>query len=456
MAAACSNGLAIALLAASTYAAARVWFGAAWAAVVALLFLTSPSFYGEFLLLGTPDVWFAAIFVPLLWLWSSFDPADPRPRLGLAVGLGVLGGLAYLSRFNANVFLAVQVVWLLRYRRWREAALMVVIASAIASPMLIYNWNHFGRPLVSIYSAWNLLGRIGAYRVEPWLYYQVPDVGRVLMEHRAGFARKFLYDFGTVVPRGIWSLWRLDVLMPLALVGPWFASRGTSFRRFAAWSVGFVALQLVLFSALRLEFVDRNSPHNGRYFFWFAAPAVLIGVGTLRRISTSRRWVLRLAVLAVLGQLTLFGMAWYKIARWHLSSRIDMSRMPIYGVLGRIVRDGRAIASNQPQLTAWFQGLRSISLPANPGELDRLNRDSPTPIDYVFIEMDYNAIQLDPDWMRFIATDPRQASPWEPRLLRDYDYVFPPASTRPINYVLLRRKSVPPSELEREMSGELR
>ena len=304
-------------------------------------------------------------------LWSSFDPADPRHRLGLAVGLGVLGGLAYLSRFNANIFLAIQAAWLLRYRRWREAALMAAIATAIASPMLIYNWKHFGRPLVSIYSAWNLLDRIGAYRVEPWLYYQVPDVGRELMEHRAGFAAKFLHGMGVVIPRGIWSLWRLEVLMPLALVGPWFAARGTGYRRFAAWSVGFFLLQLVLFSALRLEIEGRNSPHNGRYFFWFAAPAVLIGVGTLRRISTGRRWVLGLAVVATVGQLTLFGLGWHTIASWHLSSRPDLSRFPIYPVLGRLVTDGRVIASNQPQLTAWFQGLRSISLPANPDELDR-------------------------------------------------------------------------------------
>src|SRR5262249_37014563 len=53
LAAACSNGLAISLLATAGYAAARSWLGARWAAVVALLFLANPSFYGEFVLLGT-------------------------------------------------------------------------------------------------------------------------------------------------------------------------------------------------------------------------------------------------------------------------------------------------------------------------------------------------------------------------------------------------------------------
>jgi hypothetical protein len=56
--------------------------------------------------------------------------------------------------------------------------------------------------------------------------------------------------------------------------------------KFAAWSVGFFALQLVVFSALRLELLDRGSPHHGRYFFWFAAPALLLGVGMLRRLRS--------------------------------------------------------------------------------------------------------------------------------------------------------------------------
>ncbi len=452
MAAACSNGLAISLLAALTYAAARRWFGPGWAGLVALLFLVNPSFYAEFLLLGTPDVWFAAIFVPLLLAWSSFDPADPRPRLAWAAGLGVLGGLAYLSRFNATVFLAIQGAWLLRHRRWREAAIMASTAAAVASPMMAYNWHHFGRPFVSIYSAWNLLDRIGAYRVEPWLYYRVPDLAHELAAHPAGIVRKFLGNLCFVIPRRVWSLWRIDVMMPLALIGPWFARRGTSYRRFATWSVGLFALQLVLFSALRLEFDGRDSPHNGRYFFWFAAPALLIGVGTLHRLSSGRRWMRGLAFVAILGQLALFATAWHAIASWHLSGNTNLGRDAIRRMLSEVVEGNRVIASNQPHLPAWFNGLRSISLPADPDELARLNRESPTPADYLFMDINFNTIVLDPNWKRLIFSDPRLVSPWETRLLRDYDYVLPPDKVRPIGYVLLRRKGVPKSKLERDLN----
>ncbi len=71
------------------------------------------------------------------------------------------------------------------------------------------------------------------------------------------------------------------------------------------------------------------------------------------------------------------------------------------------------------------------------------------PVDYLFVDMNSNFIDIDPRWVTLIASDPRYASPWEAVLLRDYEYVLPPKRTRPIWYVLLRRKAVPRSDLER-------
>lgn len=222
MAAAWSNGLAISLLAMLCYAVARAWYGPGWAAVVAILFLANPSFYGEFVLLGTPDVWFAVIFFAQLIVWSRIEPAQSpaeRPRLGWALGLGLLSGLAYLARFNATMFLAVQVAALLRWKRWREALVFVVTTALFTLPLMVYNWQHFHRPWVSIYSSWNLLDDIGAYQVEPWLYYRVPRLWAELADHGEGLAKKFATNLFEVVPHRIWSLWRLDLLLPLALLG---------------------------------------------------------------------------------------------------------------------------------------------------------------------------------------------------------------------------------------------
>ncbi|AGA30044.1 glycosyltransferase family 39 protein [Singulisphaera acidiphila] len=456
MAAAWSNGLAISLLAMLCYAVARAWYGPGWAAVVAILFLANPSFYGEFVLLGTPDVWFAVIFFAQLIVWSRIEPAQSpaeRPRLGWALGLGLLSGLAYLARFNATMFLAVQVAALLRWKRWREALVFVVTTALFTLPLMVYNWQHFHRPWVSIYSSWNLLDDIGAYQVEPWLYYRVPRLWAELADHGEGLAKKFATNLFEVVPHRIWSLWRLDLLLPLALLGLALNRKNARVQRFAIWSIGLFALQLLVFSAMRLELEDRNSAHHGRYFFWFATPALLLGVGLLRRLAVGFRLGRWIAVPVILLQLAGFGWSWAQLVPRH-SEGTNIGQDPIRGMLVDAMVKGKVIASNQPQITAWFCKLRSISLPADLGELARLNRDSPTPADYLFVDTNYNCIDLDRRWRFLAETDLQITSEWYPELLVDYQFVISPKLTRPLGYVFLRRRVVPANKWERDFNRQ--
>ena len=451
-AAAWSNGLALGVLAATCYAIARRWYGAGWAAVAAALILLNPSVSGELPFLGTPDLWFAALFVPELALWARWDgSSEGRARWGWAAGLGVLGGLAYLARFNASLFLGVQGLALLRRRRWGEAVAFGLTAGLVASPIFAYNWLRLGMPVGSPYSSWNLLDRIGAFRVEPWLYYRVPDLAGDLPSHWRGLAGKFAGNLLYMVPTTLPSLWRLETLMPMLLAAPRLAARGSAERRFAAWALGLFGLQLVVFSGLRLEFDGRDSPFTGRYFFWFAGPAVVIGVSVLARLWAWRRSGLAAAVVLVAVQVGLFGSAWRAMLPWHLKGGVNIGADPIRRMLAEVVAENRVIASNQPQVTAWFCGLRSISLPADPDELARLDRESPTPADYLFIDMNYNCIVLDPRWILLTSADPSRRSPWEPRLLAAYDFVIPPRLTRPIGYVFLRRRAVPAGPFEVEI-----
>ncbi len=458
--AAWSNGLAVSLLAALLYVAARMWLGPRWAILVAFFWLVNPSFYAEFILLGTPDVWFAALFFAEVLVWSRFDPVEVRADFGRfrwrwALGVGVLGGLAYLARFNASVFLAIQVfilgVW---WRRWREAGVMIAAILAVASPSLFDTWRHFGRPTVSLYSAWNLLDGIGAYRVEPWLYYKVPNVRQEVAAHASGVARKVEANLKLLGgPNGVWIFWRLDVLIPLALVGLWLGGdRGSRFRRASGLALGLFLLQLLLFSGLRLEVGSRDAAHNARYFFWFAPFAVLLGVATLRRLARfGRRWGRGLVFGAVGFQLFVMAWGWVAIARFHLSGDTNLGQDPVRRMLMEVVRPEQVIASTHPQITAWFCGLWSISLPADPDEVARLNRESPTPADYLLVDVNFNSIDLDPRWRLLAEGKGRRISSWEFRLLADYRYVLPPEQTRPIGYVLLRRASVAPSEFERRL-----
>jgi hypothetical protein len=459
MAAAWSNGLAMSGLAALAFLLARQWYGVRWATLAALLILANPAFYGYFILLGTPDVWFALLFLLELLAWCRLvDPRESTHRtpFGLAFLTGSLAGLAYLSRQNALLFLVPQGAVLFAKRRWGAVAVSLAAAFLVTAPWLAYNVRRFGSPAVGIYSAWNLLDDIGAYPVEPWLYYQVPDLGAELGSHLGGFATKFAKNLLTVVPVRVWSLWHLEAILPLAIAGVAFAQPGMSRieetpRRFLHWAAGLFLIQLVCFSALRLELEDRASPHHGRYFFWFAVPALLLALGSLRRLAErSRRWLI-LAGFVALVQFVQFGWTW---SHWVVANRVrtNFGHDPIRRAITAIVADDQVIASNQPQITAWYSGRNSISLPADPDELERMNQRSPTPADYIMLDANANFIDTDPRWGVVMDPDPPDGPVgWKARLMRDYEFAIPRESTRPVGYVLLRRRTIAPSRFERAL-----
>ena|GEM_PF-4056956 len=450
--AAWSNGIAISLLAALAYALASRWYGKTWGAILAVLLLANPAFYGEFVLIGTPDIWFAVLFLAHLAVWARFDPrASSSTAWGWAGALALLGGLSYLARFNATLFIGFEILALVCWKRWREASLLALVMFAFSTPLMLYNWSWFHRLSMSVYSSWNLLDDINAYQVEPWLYYQVPDLTSMLAAHLDGFSEKFTSNLFEVVPARIWSLWRMEPLLVLALLSPLLIRRPGPVRRLAYWSVGFFVLQLIIFSAMRLELESRTSPHHGRYFFWFATPALLLSVAVLKQLSDWKRPFRWLAALVVIAQLAGSGWSWAQLVPAHRSGT-NLGQDPIRRMLTDAVPPGKVIASNQPQITAWFCGLRSISLPANPEELARLNEQSPTPVDYLLIDLNYNCIDLDQRWTPFVNRDPRIPSDWIPEVLRDYEYMIPARNTRPVLYVVLRRKVSPPSQWEEDFN----
>jgi hypothetical protein len=457
--AAWSNGLAISVLAAVAYALARRWYGPGWGAFVAALVLLNPSFYGYFVLLGTPDAWFAVWFLLELWAWCRLVEA-PDGRWGWALAAGALAALAFGSRFNALLFFAPQGAALLARRRWRALGIMAVAGLALVAPLLAYNVRHFGRPWIGVYSAWNVLDNIGAYPLEPWLYYQVPDVARVVRSHLAGLEAKIVHNLLVVVPTRFWDLWHLVLVWPLAaaglvLGGPHDERReSTTARRFLRWSAGLFALQLLVFSALRLELEDRLSGHHGRYFFWFAVPALLLGTAALARLAAMRRRVALLLAAAVLvGQGVFYARTW---SSWAQANRdeVNLGRDPIRRVVRAIVRDDQTIASDQPQITAWYSGRRSVSLPADLAELARLNAQSAAPVDYLFIDASAPFTEMDLHWLDLVRRVPGLRQRWEDEVLKTYEYALPPERTRPVGYVLLRRRGVPRSRLERAVRGE--
>jgi hypothetical protein len=440
LAAACSNGLAVSLLASLSYLLAHRWYGPLWAAALALLLLANPSFYGYFVLLGTPDIWFAFLFLLQLLVWCRVL-TESTCHAGWSALLGFVTATCYLTRYNMSVFYAYQLAVLLMRRRWKDAASASAVALLTISPLLAYNWLCLRRPTVSIYSMWNLMDDVGAFDVEPWLYYRIPDWAPLIKTHLADLAHKFFHNLFVVIPQRIWTLWHLYVLIPVACVNFFVRSMDPTAKKFLRWSTLFFGLQLVVFSTLRIEFEHRLSPHHGRYFFWFAPVLLLAAVRAMRLLVQGKSRIVHwLPLILISGQLGFYAHTWW---RWSVQNRepIYLGRDPIRNHLAQVIPANRLVASNQPQILAWYCGLKSISLPADLDELAAINRASATPVDFIFLDMNFNCIDLNPAWSHLVWRGPEGKSDWEQRLLQDYEFVEPPSHTRRYLFVLLRRRA---------------
>ena len=330
---------------------------------------------------------------------------------------------------------------------------MTLVFVAAISPMIAYNLHHFGRPFVSVYSAWNLVDGTGVLRVEPWLYYRILDPMQLICEHFPAILRKFFVNIAIVVPLRIWTMWYFYLLIPAAVLGFCLFRRSLLGQRLLISAGVCLLLQLLVFSWLRLELVHQTSPHHGRYYFWFAVPALLGAIGLLEGlVRRHRHWRVLVALVVVL-QLGIFASTWRS---WVLANQCgcNLGKDPIRQGLANMIEPGQLVASNQPAMLLWYSGLKAISLPAEPSEIGRVNAESRQPIDYIFVDLNFNTIDLDSRWNGLVWWPDQGVSPWVVFLLRDYEYAIPLERTQPLMYALLRRIGVPPSGFELQMRAE--
>ena len=239
--------------------------------------------------------------------------------------------------------------------------------------------------------------------------------------------------------------------MPLALIAPWLAGRGRPGGGSGGWAWGLFGLQLVVFSGMRLEFEGRSSPFTGRYFFWFAGPAVVMAVSALAGLAARGRAARGLAVALVGGaaRAVRVGLGGDPALAPEGDLEHRLRPDPADARRGRHRRPGDRLEPAADHRLVLRPP--SISLPADPEELARLNRDSPTPADYLLVDMNYNCIASTPPGAPGLARPGPPPRPWEGGLLVDYEFVLPPDLTRPIGYVFLRRRTVPASPLETQI-----
>ena len=86
-----------------------------------------------------------------------------------------------------------------------------------------------------------------------------------------------------------------------------------------------------------------------------------------------------------------------------------------------------AVGTRQPRrhptslrFLAWYSAHAAVSMPADPVELDRLNQHSPTPVDYLFLDLNANWIQLDGRWAALAMLELTPGKPLgRPVILKD-------------------------------------
>jgi 4-amino-4-deoxy-L-arabinose transferase-like glycosyltransferase len=91
------------------------------------------------------------VYAPLVAgaLLAAYRLVD-RPSVTRAIGLGVLVGLAALTRAEALLLLLLlvgPVAWLARERRLRSLAVATVAALCVVAPWTVRNWTTFDRPV---------------------------------------------------------------------------------------------------------------------------------------------------------------------------------------------------------------------------------------------------------------------------------------------------------------------
>jgi 4-amino-4-deoxy-L-arabinose transferase-like glycosyltransferase len=146
------NALYAALATLFTYGIGARLFGARAGLLAALLFAACPDdvFYANFLL---SEPVFAALFSGLVWLFVVLQQRRPEPGALAWLGLGVVAGVATLTRGIALAWLVVPTaVWLAQSRAlrpaWPRAALALAGLACAVLPWTLRNQMQLGAPIL--------------------------------------------------------------------------------------------------------------------------------------------------------------------------------------------------------------------------------------------------------------------------------------------------------------------
>jgi len=378
------NDFAVFLVAAATFALCaavvfvlgREFFSPTVGVLAAATFMCCVNFF--FLMEGGYVCFLFAFLICLLNLLLFRD--EKGRTWGRCVALGVVSGLAWLTRPNFVLLLPVYALYLAwpkgngrigeqangragesanRRMAYSAAAVYLVAFLVTVSPMLVYNAHHFGRALPQISLSVNITHKT-AMEDMPWSQYDVYEPSSVLLRHSGQLVRKWLGLFLNEFCRYFFVSWNLQFVIPFFLVGlfGFYSERARPFVRFS----------LLLFIVHQGIFLFLRYEPTDRYHIWFAPTILLVGFDCLLRLtekfSKPKRWAVIALVLAYNVGSTCYSFADFGYRRYVLCEPFGGQRKDEnFPAIAGLVEPHQFVATNEPAQVAWYAGRPALALP---------------------------------------------------------------------------------------------
>lgn len=344
-----------------------------------------------------------ALFLLLLWFYLLVLPGCRSPRGDYLVGAA--GGLFYLARYNALVFMPlVGFYWWYQRREegWRPLARYLAGFILPVSPWFIRNLYLFGSPLFSLQQY-----EIAMFNwVNPaYTLYMVPsppDVfgfilthPRVLLSKIKGGLLTFAGDFFTPDFSGV-----ALALLVLALVA-FFLPLDRRAKELYLLAAGCFLVQLGALAVIH---------YIPRLFFIFLPFYIIFGLAALK-------WLLdkicghsqALAVfLLLLLTLPLVGANLPDWEEPNVYIRLaDQFGEPLAD-LARLVGEDEVVVSNDGHLVAWYSDRPAVKLPIHPDMIRELEKHAPITAIFISHRITWNTPEMDVAWWEIFKEPPEE------------------------------------------------
>ncbi|MGI5817393.1 MAG: ArnT family glycosyltransferase [Armatimonadota bacterium] len=323
-----------------------------------------------------------AIWAALRTRMSAEDAeAEGRGRGSLLwpAVVGVVFGLAYLSGTTAAL-LVIPVAMLAAAPgrgRLRRAAIIAAVSLVVVTPWLVRNWSVSGTP-VPMLAAYELIADTRTYPTDTIYSHMPGEVPSPLafaishpgdMIHKAGRGLTMLYRSapGMLTP----------YLFPFFVIGAFIF--GTHNLKRSLWRA---VLAMILLQALSISLYGLR-PDGMTVLLPAAICLAAAGLVEILRRADAPRWS-TVAVGAAIVALVLFPTASSAILGGKTAVNPARAAMDF---IDQGLLEGAVIASDRPELVAWYGRRTAVALPASPTDLARLDQTALKP-HYIFLTAD--------------------------------------------------------------------